>query len=411
MGTDYRFTIDSEEFRKYPGIKINYSNRPISPDEFWIKNHSLLFDFGINEQEIDSFSFENSKAFFKVDDGHFPFDIFAASFYLISRFEEYLPHTKDMYGRFSHQNSLAFKEGFLHQPVINIWANTLALTIENKFPEFKTQSSKFKTVLTYDIDMAFSYKHKGFIRFLGGFIKAPSLNRIAVLLGFKKDPFDVYAWMDELHKKNSLQPIYFFLVAEKNGPYDKNILPHKNIMWKLIKHHAKKYNVGIHPSWQSGDRKKILSMEIEQLEDMSDKTIDTSRQHYIRFNFPEGYKTLLEAGIKHDYSMGYGSINGFRASVAAPFYWYNLETEQQTHLRIHPFCFMDANSFYEQNQSPQSALEELMYYQQICKEVDGTFICIWHNNFLGTAKEFKGWREIYEQFITLLPQPVSPDYA
>jgi len=55
--------------------------------------------------------------------------------------------------------------------------------------------------------------------------------------------------------------------------------------------------------------------------------ITQSRQHYIRFNLPEGYQRLIAAGITDDYSMGYGSVNGFRASVASSFYWYDLEKE------------------------------------------------------------------------------------
>jgi len=36
-------------------------------------------------------------AFFKSE-GDYPFDIFSAVFYLLSRYEEYLPYKKDMYG-------------------------------------------------------------------------------------------------------------------------------------------------------------------------------------------------------------------------------------------------------------------------------------------------------------------------
>ena len=233
------------------------------------------------------------------------------------------------------------------------------------------------------------------------------MERIKVLAGLQKDPFESYEWLHQLHQQYNLQPLYFFLVAEKNGQYDKNILPHKDAMWKLIKQHAKKYNIGLHPSWQSGDNPSLLKKEKLQLEAMSDigqatlsgQTGFKSRQHFIRLNLPEGYNRLIEARITDDYSMGYGSINGFRASVASSFYWYNLEKEEQTPLQIHPFCFMNANSFYEQKQSAQQTFNEMIHYLSVCKNVNGTLITIWHNNFLGDAGEFKGWATMYEQFI------------
>ena len=97
--------------------------------------------------------------------------------------------------------------------------------------------------------------------------------------------------------------------------------------------------------------------------------------------------------------MGYGSINGFRASVASSFNWFNLETNEETNLCIHPFCFMDANSHYEQKQTAQQSFDEVMQYYKICAAVGGTLITIFHNNFLGTSKEFEGWSSMYEQFL------------
>ena len=103
--------------------------------------------------------------------------------------------------------------------------------------------------------------------------------------------------------------------------------------------------------------------------------------------------------------MGYGSINGFRASVASPFYWNDLEKEEKTNLFLHPFCFMDANSFFEQKFSPQQALDALRHYYNAIKSVNGTMITIWHNTFLGTEKLFAGWKEVYEKFISEVSQP------
>lgn len=405
MGVDFKFTIDSEKFKGHEGPKINYSDLKISDDEFYFQNHSLLFEHDIKRQTVECFKVNNNKAFFKTEYCDFPFDIFAAAFYLLSRYEEYLPHEEDMYGRYAYENSLAYKEGFLNLPLVNIWITEFANSLKLKFTTFNFQLPTFNFQPTYDIDMAWSYKHKGFIRNIGGFFRNPSFERIKVLSGLVKDPFDCYNLLNHLHLQNNLKPVYFFLVAKKNGEFDKNILPHKNAMWQLAKKHADHYEIGIHPSWQSNAKTSILKKEIQWLEEMSEiKNITSSRQHYIKLSMPDTYQNLIEAGITDEYSMGYGSINGFRASVASSFYWYNLQKEEQTTLRIHPFCFMDANSFYEQKQNLNVTSDELQHYLSVCKQVNGTLITIWHNNFLGTSKDFAGWGELYDKFISQLRQ-------
>lgn len=399
LRTVYRITIDSEEYRQYEGVRVNYSDTAMCSTEIHIRNHSLLFENDIRHQAIACSASNGKPVFFTHHNDDLGFDILAASFYLLTRYEEYLPHTKDLYGRFAHEQSLAYKEQFLQLPLINVWTKEFGESIQKMFPQFILEEKPFKFLPTYDIDIAYSYRHKGLIRNLGGAIKSPSIERLKVLCRLKQDPFDAYAWLHSMHHRYQLQPIYFFLVSEKNSGLDKNILPHKTALWNLVKEHAKKYKTGIHPSWQSGDRPALLKSEKQQLESMGEITITDSRQHYIRFNLPEGYRRLIAAGITDDYSMGYGSINGFRASVASTFYWYDLEKNEPTELKIHPFCFMDANSFYEQHQTSEQAFNELMQLYTACKTVNGTLITIWHNNFLGTDKTFKGWREMYEQFI------------
>ncbi len=435
-GQQCRITIDSEEFKHHEGPKINYSDVPVSGNELWIKNTPLLFEEGIQPQTINCFELDGTKAFFKTEGGY-PFDIFAASFYLLTRYEEYLPHTKDSYGRYAHENSLAFKEGFLQLPLINIWSQELALRIKEKFPAYQVKKDGFRFVPTYDIDTAYSYLYKGLWRNLGRVLRLPHtfFERTAVLIGRKKDPFDCYEWLHQLHskyqqqlspadedasqveravvgvptdrneqgeRKFNIRPVFFFLVAEKSGPYDKNILPHKDAMWRLVKKHASKYSIGLHPSWQSGDKAHLLAAEKRQLEAMAEKAVTRTRQHYIRFNLPDDYVRLIDNGLTDDYSMGYGSINGFRASVATPFYWFNLQADEQTSLLVHPFCYMEANSYYEQKMTPAEALREMTHYLDICKKANGTLCTIWHNNFLGTDPVFTGWKEVYEEFLGIV---------
>lgn len=405
-------TTDRDLFMNHGGEKINYSNQRIAESEFQIAPSGLLFEKGISEQSIDCFEVngfredEHYKAFFKTH-GDFSFDILAAIFYLLSRYEEYLPHQKDIYGRYAHQNSLAFKENFLHLPLINMWIEHFKKALQSRFPAVKIRQSSFRFLPTYDIDEAYSYKHKQWWRTAGGMTRSvfkgqwPSLSeRLRVLIKNAKDPFDSFEWMDQLNQQFDLKPIYFFLVADKTGKYDKNIFPSKKAMQELIQRHSDHYPIGIHPSWQSGDDAKKLRNEILTLGHLTGRQILSSRQHFIRFTLPITYRRLIDLGIESDFSMGYGGINGFRASTASPFYWYDLEKEQPTKLMLFPFCYMEANSFFEQKLSPQQAFEELMHYYNITKSVNGTFITIWHNTFLGTSNLFRGWKEIYRRFVS-----------
>jgi hypothetical protein len=97
--------------------------------------------------------------------------------------------------------------------------------------------------------------------------------------------------------------------------------------------------------------------------------------------------------------MGYGTINGFRASVALPFFWYDLKNESKTALRIQPFCFMDANAYYEEKKTAEEALREMQQYFETIRSVDGTMVTVWHNSFLGIDPQFEGWREVYDRFV------------
>lgn len=406
----FHFKLTSSEARFTSAedkCRINYSYHRKESSEIFIHSHALLFESFVRPVKIECFEQNGYKAFFKTP-GDIGFDLFAAVFYLISRYEEYLPHEKDLYGRYAHGNSVAFKEGFLHLPLVNTWLEAFRKLLSEKDPQFSTIKSGFGFVPTYDIDIAWSFRNKGFRRNIGGILKllfngrfSKLVHRIRVIRKKKPDPFDAYEWMDQLHQRFHLRPTYFFLVAKERGKYDKNIDVDNPGFQQLIRSISSHYAIGLHPSWASGNVPSLLAREKTTLEEMTGGVITASRQHYIRFDLPFTYRKLLALGITNDYSMGYGSINGFRASTATPFYWYDLKNEEETNLLLHPFCFMDANAYYEQKLTPETTLEELKRYLTAVKSVNGKLITIWHNTFLGTDESFAGWREVYEQFVSL----------
>ena len=99
MGIEWEVITDRRKLGKNP--VINYSDEEVK-GSFRIHPHPLLFQSGIELQEIAAGEWKGLPVFFQGEPGtDLPFDIFAASFYLITRYEEYLPFEPDEFGRWS----------------------------------------------------------------------------------------------------------------------------------------------------------------------------------------------------------------------------------------------------------------------------------------------------------------------
>ncbi|MDE3251348.1 MAG: hypothetical protein KGO92_00990, partial [Bacteroidota bacterium] len=131
-----QLTTSPESFASYEGIRLNYSHDPLTADALWIKPQGLLTESGIVPQEMDCTEWQQLPVFF-ITYGDLPFDLLAASFYLLSRYEEYLPHDKDQYGRYAHTNSIAYQSGFLRRPLVNEWMLAFTILLKQKFPQLK----------------------------------------------------------------------------------------------------------------------------------------------------------------------------------------------------------------------------------------------------------------------------------
>ena len=229
IGLDYVFCRNTDEFARYNGPKLSYGDHQISDEPFFFASR-ILFEKGIEDQQINVFEWKGWPVFFGTHPKYIiPFDLFAASFYLVSRYEEYLPHIKDEHMRFSPQQSLAFQKGFLGKPLVNIWAKELKKILSERYPSLEFSEHHYRYISTFDIDSAYAYREKGLVRHVGSMgLALLNLNfrrigeRIRVLTGAEKDPFDTYDWQLEMAKKYHLKQIYFFLVGDY-GEYDKNI--------------------------------------------------------------------------------------------------------------------------------------------------------------------------------------------
>jgi hypothetical protein len=216
LGVKFVLTDDSREFIQSGQPKFSYAFHPIA-DELFICAKQLLFESGLKDQEIQVTAFNEMPAFFTTTRfSAMPFDPFAASFYMVSRYEEYLPTIYDSHHRFEAHHCLAYNNGFLQKPVVNIWAYAIRDLLKLKFPDLLFLKRQYKYHSTIDIDNAWAFKQKGLVRTVGGYLKSLSQldfkaisQRSKVLLGFEKDPYDTYDFQLEIQHKYNLKTLYF----------------------------------------------------------------------------------------------------------------------------------------------------------------------------------------------------------
>ncbi|MFN5319095.1 MAG: polysaccharide deacetylase family protein [Bacteroidia bacterium] len=405
LGLDFTLTDNATEWQAYGGYKFSYGKRPIS-EALHFTDQGLVFESGIKLFEISETEWKGRKAIFSVrGNSALPFDVFAASFYMVSRYEEYMPHKRDKHGRFLASQSIAFKLDLLSEPIVNYWANDLLQVLELRWGTLRRNGPQFKFVPTVDIDNAYAYKHKGFIRAIGGLmadLSSANLNhaafRLSVLFGIKHDPYDTYDYQMNLIRKYPHEPIYFFLLGDF-AQYDRNV-PHQNrFLQTLVKQLDDVGICGIHPSYRSNENLGRLKMEVARLSAILHREITLSRQHFLKFQLPATYQNLLACDITDDYSMGYAEMPGFRAGIASPFMFYDLDLETETPLKIHPVGIMDGTLKDYMNLEPDEA-EKIIYETiQKVKSVQGEFVSIWHNESFAENQRWKGWRKVYETLL------------
>jgi hypothetical protein len=401
-GIAYKTTNHKGSFEKFEGIKLNYSDQEFL-DIPSIFPSSMLFS-----EEIGSYAIEKTK-FQQIECLSFDgiTDPFASIFYVITRMEEYQPFNADKFGRFEGKNSIQFKYEWIDQAICDRWSMEIIHFLKDKANYQITVLKESVSILpTFDIDNAYAYKFKGFLRssisnfkdfFLGRSKRL--IERQSVQTGITKDPYDTYEKILNLKNRNINYKLFWLL--GDFAKYDRNISHRSKKHRKLIQRMSEECEIGIHPSFKSTSYEFYLHNEIERLESITKKNVYSSRQHFLVLKFPTTYQTLIGQEITDDYTMGFADITGFRAGTARSFQWFDLTKNEQTNLKIHPFAFMDGTLNEYLNLTPEEAKNKIDSLYQEVKEFGGEFSFIWHNETIGDYGTWNGWSDVFDHSISL----------
>lgn len=396
---EIKFTSKIEDFIAHDSLKMSYTRQPLS-NELFVRSNELLFEQGLSDLDINVQTWDNTKGFFAAGErSDLPYDIFAASFYLLSRYEEYLPHVKDDYGRFMAKESLAYKNRFLNQPVIDIWAYKLQAVLKERFPNFKFSDRKYRLEPIIDVPMAYYFRKKGLLRTIGGtftdigrFRFRQLYQRYLVLMGFKRDPYDTFKWIIAKQKQCNFKFTVLFLIGDYST-YDKSISTNKKEFVSLIKSVADYCYVGIKASYFALEDISILKKEKLKMEAIINSDLHAVRHSFSKLNLPQSYRNLIELEINQDFTMGYIDTLGFRAGTCTPFQFYDLDNEVQTPLQINPYHCLDYGLLkYASQLDKQEHLQKLI---DEVKAVNGTFTPVFHNYTFSNQERWKGFRSLF----------------
>ena len=395
IGLEVNFTSKVDVFVSFEGPKLSYAPKKLY-NEFYIKSNSILLEQGCSDVDIDVKNWEYSKCFFYNENGTIPFDI-------ISRYEEYLPHLKDVYGRFSFQESIAHKNNFIEDPVIDIWAYKLKDSLCSFFPNIIFNDRKFKLKTIIDVPSVYYYKNKGFLRTIGGvftdlirFNPKNIYSRFLVIFRLQKDPYDTFNWIINKQKQVTDKFLFFFLVG-KFSTYDKNISLVKQPFINIIKFVSDYSKIGLKLSFFALSNLDILKNEKADIESITNRDLTISRNSFSKVNLPINYRNLIKLNIREDYTMGYVNKIGFRASTCTPFLFYDIDNDIQTPLLINPYNLMDysllkINSFLDKKEKVIALINKV-------KSVNGTFISVFHNYSFSNEIRWNRFKEIFEIII------------
>jgi hypothetical protein len=123
-----------------------------------------------------------------------------------------------------------------------------------------------------------------------------------------------------------------------------------------------------------------------------------NRQHYLRFQVPDTWQLMEDAGINSDTTIGFSNDWGFRAGTCHSFSVFNIVTRKELNLTEYPLIAMDT-ALKIRFQNMDRMFGEIKKAHALTKKYKGTFVLLWHNNNI----EHPDWKGSGDHLEKILP--------
>jgi len=337
-------------------------------------------------------------------------DIFASSFFMLTRWEEYVNKNRDNYNRFPATESLAYKNNFLDRPIINEYVEMLWNMFRYLDIKQNRMVREYELILTHDVD--YLYYWKGYKQFLRQ-IASDIIKKKDILLALKnskeyvfikikkiKDPYDTFDWIMDKSEEIGVKSRFYFMsggVTQYDNRY--NISEEKSLdLIEKIK--SRGHIIGIHPSYNAYNNFEQLKKEKDLLASITQEFIEEGREHYLRFEAPTTWQIWEDNGLKIDSTCGYSDKIGFRCGTSDVYSVFNFLTRKQLKLKERPLIVMETSLIgnYTNFITSKDLIDKINYLKNKTIKYHSTFVLLWHNSNL-TVEQKINYKNVYEHIL------------
>jgi peptidoglycan/xylan/chitin deacetylase (PgdA/CDA1 family) len=371
-------------------VDFNYVSSPADAD--LILSNTSDSDLPLSLSFYQKLTSEDYGSLHSLADGSYHFasadgrkDVLASIFYLVNCAQEYEVKNFDKYGRFPHADSLQKQQGTLHDNIVQTLMDELFAS-HQKLSKLNTIKRKSGFFLTHDIDTVYGAKNQN-----GSYALDHQLWHLIPGLLWRHY-LGKADWLNmdkiiEIEAQFGFQSTFYWLVNKDKQNADYKITK-PDIQNQINAIAAKGFEIGLH--------KSLLETSFANELSAIDMPIAGQRYHFLRFNLPQAWSDIEQAGLKLDTSLGYSEDFGFRNSYGLPFMPYNTKEKRVYDLIEVPMNVMDGNFFYHGKTVAQA---EKLLIDWLDKNKENAVITInFHNNFFDNMT-YAGYEQLY---ITLL---------
>lgn len=395
LGLSWEIITDKRKIGKNP--VINYTDGNI-PDSIKISPDALLFEHGIRPVDIEASEFMGVPFFFKSSpDSDLPFDIFAASFYLVSRYEEYRECRNSSAGQFKASDSVACRCGFLEISIVEIWSKMLAKALAARFYSMTFKPGDFRTIASFNINDPFSGHGRNILGNIAGLFRDITGRKAQENVTVEEHGAisGVVDYFTSITEKYGTDSMFFFPVGNQSkhdkGPSWKNA-DYRKVICNLHHNHP----AGIYSSADASLSPASAAKEIFRMKKITGKDVIINRFNPSHLIMPASYRQISALGIREDHSMGYDDHPGFRAGISRPFLFYDLYEEQITRLQIYPFQLTDHALRDSMGQGVQNAKSVIKGIIREVRRAGGIFVSVWNDDSFFHESATDLIKEIFE---------------